>query len=213
MTRVGSVNSDSGVVRDGANSLYPSPDTRYRVCHLLKNPTELRGSISSLVDCLVREHNLGRTFLFRVALRSYAVLNKLPTFSDLPLYATSQVEEALLRSSIVNLSKCDIVPNASPEQVRNWARNNRDEWLGQLQDLRPHVILCGGTFRAACEALEATSQVKTSRSGMKYIRLDGVPDATILDVCHPSARYPLAMVHTHLMETCRELQLGPPSGE
>ena len=67
-------------VQDGGNSLYD--EAGVKVLHLLKQPTQDNPSMPKLVDWLVENDKLGRKFMYRLALRSYAMQNDFCTYEE-----------------------------------------------------------------------------------------------------------------------------------
>ncbi len=192
-------------VEDGANSRYA--ESTVKVLHLLKQPTEDNPSMSGLVDNLVETDKLGREFMYRLALRSYALQNGLLPYGEAVGASQQVLGEALQRSAIVNLENGALARSTEKEAVKEFATQNRERWHAKVLELRPNFVVCGGTFNPVWQAL-CKPHYSTVRTGMEYFRDPDCPEGVYLDMCHPTARYPLAMVHTYLVESVKELHLS-----
>jgi len=194
-------------VEDGANSRYD--ESKVKVLHLLKQPTEDNASMSELVDDIVRAGKLGGKFMYRLALRSYALQNDCLTYQETRKISKQDLGVALQRSAIVNLENKEYAKSTPREDLVNSAKRNEKRWHDKITDLRPHFVICGGTFNAVRKALNKP-QPDATKTGMKYFREPKHHDHDIvyLDAYHPSARCSVAMVHTYLVESAKELYPG-----
>ena len=192
-------------VEDGANSRYA--ESTVKVLHLLKQPTEDNPSMSRLVDNLVKDDALGRRFMYRLALRSYALQNGFLPYGEAEAASQQVLGEALQHSAIVNLENGAFAKSTERNTVKEFATQNRERWHAKVLELRPNFVVCGGTFNAVWQAL-CRPHCSTVRTGMEYFRDPDYPEGVYLDMCHPTARYPMAMVHTYLVESVKELHLS-----
>lgn len=192
-------------VEDGGNSLYA--ESTVKVLHLLKQPTkEDNPSMSRLVDDLVEADNLGRKFMYRLALRSYALQNGFLPYGLAKGASQHILGEALRRSAIVNLENAASATSTERNAVKEYAIRNLQRWHRKVLDLRPDFVVCGGAFGAVWQALGRPDS-RTVRTGMKCFRDPDCLQAVYLDMCHPTARYPLAMAHTYLVESAKAVQV------
>ncbi|MCK4276923.1 MAG: hypothetical protein KAX78_10445 [Phycisphaerae bacterium] len=174
-----------------------------RIVHLLKQATEFNASFTELIERIVRENRLGKKFMYRLALRSYGLLHGFMSFRETEKVSDKELGESLLQVAIVNLEKIALSRSTSQEDTEKFARDNRERWHGQIQKCRPHLIVCGGTFTAVWRALDKP-EWHTASTGMDWFCDREVPSCVYLDMCHPTARYPLGMVHTYLMMSAKE---------
>ena len=192
-------------VEDGPNDPDKYRDSSLKIVHLLKQPTEDNPSFPKLVQRIVREDRLGRRFMYRLALRSYGLLHAFAPWEKARENHDEVLGAAFLATAVVNLEKEEIATSTSQDKTDEFARRNLDTWHQQIIDLKPRIVVCGGTFNAAWRALAKPDWCKAS-TGMEYFRDKQVPcECIYMDAPHPSARYPLAMVHTYLMASAREL--------
>ena len=175
-----------------------------RIVHLLKQPTESNASLTELIQTLIQEDRLGKKFMYRLALRSYGLLHEFKSFLETQKVSTEELGESLLEVAIINLEKTALSRSTSPEDTKRFARDNRERWHGQIQEYQPHLILCGGTFSAVWSALDKPKWQRAS-TGMGWFCDAEVPSCVYLDICHPTARYPLGMVHSYLMMSAKEI--------
>ena len=192
-------------VEDGANSRYD--ESKVKVLHLLKQPTEDNALMSELVDDIVRAGKLGGKFMYRLALRSYALQNGCLAHQETRKISKQDLGNALQQSAIVNLENEKLARSTDKKKVFEFAERNenKERWHGKILKLQPHFVVCGGTFGAVRKALGSPKNQGTTETGMDYFREPGHHDIVYLDMCHPSARYPLAMQHTYLVESAKEL--------
>ena len=191
-------------VIDGPNDEKMYEKARPKVMHLLKQPTMYNPSLPELVQRIVRENKLGKKFMYRLALRSYGLLNSFAPWNQVSEQEEKILGEALLASAIVNLADDEFAPNTPSEKVYEWATRNLNHWHGQITKWRPRFIICGGTFDAVWKALDKPEWF-TASTGMEYFNDREVEGCTYLDAPHPTARYPVAMVHTYLMASAKEI--------
>ena len=198
-------------LRDGPNNVTLYEQSPIRVMHLLKNPTPPKPneskpneSFAGLIQQLVDRANLGSTFMRRLAERSYGLRNGFADWQTTKGQDDVTLGRALLATAIVNLAKDVFSSSASPEQVQQWAKQNRAHWHGQVQRWQPDVIVCGGTCDQVWRALNEPQWQRAS-TGMGYFFDSAPKGAVYLDAPHPSVRWPASMVHTYLMVSAREV--------
>jgi type I site-specific restriction endonuclease len=56
--------------------------------------------------------------------------------------------EKILSSAIVNLSKKVSPPSTPGNRLSTLAEENFDIWFKQLQEYKPHIVICCGTYGA-----------------------------------------------------------------
>jgi len=173
------------VVPDGAvnPSLYSS--ARVRVVHVLKEATTSAGLGEALAGC-VREDGTVKWRLWKVtATRSYALQHGLPPWEDI---SARMLGGSLLASGVVNLN--DTIPVGEEGRfTTEWERFSRlakVRWAKRREkflDLKPTVIVCGGTYGLMTRLLtECSEQIEPSDG---FFLWQGVPCVQAL---HPSFR-------------------------
>lgn len=204
-------------VADGPNDPTLWGQASPKVMHLLKQPTKNNlptkenPSLPALVRQLVQHKNIGKKFMYRVALRSYGLLNGFVPWEQAEKATEEALGKALLASAIVNLENIKFAPGTPKDSVSKFAEQKRKRWHGQIERWKPHVIVCGGTFQAVWRAMEKPPYWYAS-TGMCYFCDPSVSGCVYLAAPHPTARYPLSMVYTYLMVSAKEiLELNPPS--
>lgn len=197
-------------VEDGPNDSERYNETSLKIFHLLKQPTQDNDSLPKLVQQVVKANNLGKKFLYRLATRTYGLLNGFEPWETVIEREHEDVEglgvlgDALLRSGIVNL-KNDSVANSTPKSnVYEWAQSYITRWHGQIEKWKPQLVVCGGTFDAVKNAL-SPKDVRTASTGMQWFADPKLDNCIYLDAPHPSARYPRRMVHTYLMASAQDI--------
>jgi len=191
------------ICEDGPNEKYY--EASLRVIHLLKQPTKENPSLPDLIKEIVRENKLGRKFMYRVAQRSYGLLNDFESWKQVCKFESKALGEALLQSGIVNI-RHDLCDNTTPQDnLVKWAKEYIERWHGQIKNCKPRLVVCGGTFRTVKQALQQQEQLQVASTGMKWF-IDPVVEGCIyIDAPHPTARYPVAMVYTYIMTSAREI--------
>ena len=195
-------------LEDGPNDVKKYLCAHLKVMHLLKQPTKRNPSLPRLVQEIVKAGKLGSMFMVRVARRSYGLLNDFAPSKEVEEKDHAALGQALLATAIVNLADNEFAKSTPPEKVHEWARENRDRWHGQIERWKPKAIVCGGTFDAVWRAL-GTPAWSTASTGMEYFEDPDVPGCVYLKMSHPTARYPVAMTHTYLMTSAREILEAP----
>ena len=193
-------------VEDGRNSRYGEGSVK--VLHLLKQPTMDNPSMPKLVDDLTKREKLGWKFMYRLAIRSYALQNGFLSYGEVKNESKHNLVLALQRSAIVNLENNEFSTSTDKEAVLDFAIRNKDRWYGKILELQPDFVVCGGTFDAVWRALDITEGGIT-QTGMKYFYDPEASGVVYLGMCHPSAHYPLGMKHTFLVESAKELYSNP----
>jgi len=196
-------------MKDGPNEKYY--EASLRVIHLLKQPTKENPSLPDLIKEIVRENKLGKKFMYRVAQRSYGLLNNFEPWKQVCKFESKALGEALLQSGIVNI-RHDLCANTTPQDnLVKWANEHIEHWHGQIKNCKPRLVVCGGTFHAVKQAIKQTfkqalqPQEQVASTGMKWF-IDPVVEGCIyIDAPHPTARYPVAMVYTYIMTSAREI--------
>jgi hypothetical protein len=161
-----------------------------KVLHLLKEPTEQNDSIPNLV--INKGLDILSTTLFRVsARRSHCIQNnKYPDWKTIKELEKQVLFDALKKSAVVNLSKiCRFdkerkEPRTTPRRlVFEFAKNYYERWFGKLQECKPNVVICGGTFDAVLKTLKIKDEdIKYTSTGMCCFK---TIDALFLDCRHP----------------------------
>lgn len=207
-------------VADGPNDQTLWGQACPKVMHLLKQPTKNNlptkenPSLPALIQQLVQQKGIGKKFMYRVALRSYGLLNGFVPWEQAEKATDEALGKALLASAIVNLENMKLASDTPKGKVLEFAMDNRERWHGQIRTWKPQVIVCGGTFKPVWQAMQKIQKAPSSRSstGMRYFSDPSVSGCVYLDAPHPTARYPLAMVYTYLMVSAKEiLELNRPS--
>lgn len=204
-------------VEDGPNDQTLWGQASPKVMHLLKQPTrndlptKENPSLPALIRQLVQQKGIGKTFMHRLALRSYGLLNGFVPWEQAEKATDDALGKALLASAIVNLENIKVASGTPKDSVSEFARQNHKRWHGQIERWKPHVIVCGGTFEPVSRAMDKPPY-RYASTGMRYFCDPTVSGCVYLDAPHPTARYPLSMVYTYLMVSAKEiLELNPPS--
>lgn len=182
-----------------------------KVLHLLKNPSEDYGpdngfSLPRFFQALIAEDR-GSELMWRLAQRSICIHRGKCTWRELGHIPKQEVWIALRKSAVVNIANDEFSRSASEELVYQWADAKFDRWHEKLLGLKPDIVICGGTGDAVWGAFEnrGNCTCHMASTGLEYFQ-DPV-ESSIRYVClpHPLARFPQAMVFTHLSATMKEL--------
>jgi hypothetical protein len=175
-----------------------------KIAHLLKQPTKNEESIPQIVIRLRDENSLGGGLFYRLALRSYGILNGFASYSQCRREKPAILGQALGQSAIINLADDVFSKSTSPEQLHQLAFLNKNKWLNKISQCKPDIVLCSGTFNVVTNILQQNENATCSCTGMCWFKFSEL-DCIFCDVPHPSVRYPLAMVHTYIMEGVRDI--------
>lgn len=183
--------SDKKLVEDGPldPNKYWEPQ-QIRVLHLFKEPTEPYKSLRDALEKSYKDGKLSQRRLWKItAIRSYFIDNFRRTklsWKDIETLTNEILYEAILSSAIVNLSKKVGLSSTSPDKLSTLAKENFDIWFKQLQDNKPHIIICGGTYGVVKRCIKKSVSIEIDEkisSGMQYFKTIG---AFFLDCWHPS---------------------------
>ena len=192
---------ESPLLKDGVIDRQSYEHAKVKIVHLLKqgvagqNPEGYTSLIKMIKDGHEKNpHRLERMWIV-CARRSYCILHGFPpwkAFQDLSV--SDNLWPAFASGAIVNVIKKTGPVTTSPEQLEEESRGYADEVRNQLWDLKPHVVVCGGTFDVWLKRLQVgTEQVPVCPSGMRYMCLDGT---FYLDAYHPSHQAKQAMEYS-----------------
>lgn len=202
---------------DGAicSKLYKK-ETKYKIVHLLKEPNG-KTKNGSIVEAIQRNNiNPDGTVKGQqhkvTARRTYCILNEFPLWNKICEKETeSKFADALKRSAIVNLSpepRGNNTPNARLEQLaETWKWRWYDKKL--KEELRPKIVICGGTFWVAINAIkqiaDASDKPPQVSTGMYYF-VDENLGAVFLDCLHPTLfKLKHKIEYCYFRESCKEI--------
>lgn len=195
-------NSGKKLQEDGAiePELYKDEKTKYKIVHLLKEPNG-KTEHSSIVEAIRRNDiNPDGTVKGKqhkvTARRSYCILNKFPSWLDI-CKKENMFADALKRSAIVNLSPEPGSESTSGKRIKRLAKEWKHWWYEQkLKELKPNIVICGGTFWVAIRQIAGASyEPPRASTGMAYF-WDEELRAVFLDCWHP------AFMSKHTIEYC-----------
>ena len=192
------------VVVDGPIDPGKYMEASLRVLHLLKQPTEYNQSLPRLFLDLIAEQQWS-TLMVRVAQRTYSLQHKGASWYETPDKDKPALAEALKASAVVNLDNSRFKKNTPPEELAQMAKDNLPRWRGVILECRPNVVVCGGTFDVVWKALGESKIWDTFSTGMQYFPDPGNPAVLYIQMPHPSAMYPAAMMHTFLAASAPEI--------
>ena len=150
--------SDKKLEEDGAIDLklYNNKETKYKIVHLLKEPNR-KTKNGSIVEAIWR-NNINRNGTVSgqqhkvTARRSYCILNEFPLWDEI---RENGFADALKKSAIVNLSPEPGDNSTSYKRLERLAEKWYKRWYEQkLKELKPDIVICGGTFRVAIKAIK-----------------------------------------------------------
>lgn len=190
-------------VKDGPNNEERYREASLKIIHLLKQPTRDSGSLPELVRGIVRDNKLGRKFMYRVAQRSFGLLNNFAPWKKACDQSDEALGKALLQSGIVNIVNDQCASSTPKSSLFELAEKYKERWYRQIRNWQPELVVCGGTFDAIIQVLKR-KPIKAS-TGMRWFKNSEVEQCIYLDAPHPTARYPVAMVYTYLMVSAREI--------
>jgi hypothetical protein len=115
--------------------------------------------------------------------------------------------DALKRSAIVNLSPECGETSTDSESLKQLAQKWKSRWYDQKlkEELKPTIVICGGTFQAAITMIEDVDQkVKRASTGMRYF-VDENSGALFLDCWHPAFRSKHPVEYCYFRESCKDI--------
>jgi len=201
--------SDKKLVDDGAICPELYEKEKYKIVHLLKEPTKTnRGSLAEAILANgIRKNGTVKGQLCKVtARRSYCILNGFPSWVEI-CKNENRFAGALKKSAIVNLSpECGekSTPRGRLEQL---APKWKSRWYDQKlkEELKPTIVICGGTFRFAIEQINKnSSKFPKVSTGMRYFK-DEELGTTFIDCWHPSFRGNHGVEYCYFCESCKEI--------
>jgi len=195
-------NSDKKLEEDGAIDLelYNNKETKYKIVHLLKEPNgETKNG--SIVEAIWRNNiNCNGTVNGQqhevTARRSYCILNEFPLWDEI-CKNENGFADALKKSAIVNLSPEPGDSSTSYKRLEQLAEKWYKRWYEQkLKELKPNIVICGGTFWVAIKQIAgASDNSQQASTGMDYF-WDKDLEAMFLNCWHPAFR------SKHTVEYC-----------
>lgn len=186
---------------------------KVKIVHLLKQGVakQNKKGYTSLVKMIKADHKknpdkLGRMWMV-CARRSYCILQGFPHWKDIQdLSVSADLWPAFVSGAIVNVIKKTGPAITVPDHLDEESRGYADQVLKQLRDLKPLVVVCGGTFDVLLKRLQVgTDQVKSSHSGIRYLSLDGT---FYLGAYHPSYYWVKQVKQYTRFRSCAEEILG-----
>jgi len=204
-------NSDKKLVEGGAICHEMYENEKYKIVHLLKEPTN--SDKDSLAETIlagaIRDDGTVKWQLCKVsARRSYCILNGFPLWNEV-YEKENRFADALKRSAIVNLSPKPRGNSTSIGELEQLAKNGYERWYEQkLKELKPNIVICGGTFGVAIKQIAGASdnlqQASTASTGMDYF-WDKDLEAVFLDCWHPAFRSKHTVEYCYFRESCKEI--------
>ena len=199
-------------VQDGAVDPQAYESARPRIVHLLKQPTEYNPSLPQLIVRDIRGKSLGRLFR-RMGERSYCLQSGGRPWAELTHEKEAPHEllsEALKRSAVVNVENRSCSKRTSGADLIRWALDNMRRWHTKIQELKPDIVVCGGTASAVWKAFGKRAEGKEHpwcrvSTGMWYFRDPEIAGCLYIAMPHPSARCPGNVVYTYLAASAREI--------
>lgn len=108
-------------------------------------------------------------------------------FDGLSLFATT------------NLKKVAGIGTSNYEDIEKEAIKNRDEWLEEISIIKPHLIICGGTYNIVKKALDIKNEdCNICGSGAEYFTHFGT---AFLDFVHPAYQVSDKLMFAYFKET------------
>ena len=213
-------NSGKELQEDGAiePELYKDEKTKYKIVHLLKEPKG-KTKHNSIVEAIRRNdiNDADGTVKGKqhkvTARRSYCILNKFPSWLDI-CKKENMFADALKRSAIVNLSPEPGDKSTSGKRLERLAKEGKPWWYDQKlkEELKPTIVICGGTFKAAIRQIAgASDKLQHASTGMDYF-MDEELGAVFLDCWHPAFRSRHPVEYCYFRESCKDIITKSPSG-
>jgi hypothetical protein len=152
---------------------------------------------------LVRFGTHGYAYWRTLARWSYAILNGFAPFNLVKQnYADSA---ALLRVAIMNLKKTPGGGKARPKQIEEFATQNRDYIIREIEMVSPQIIICGGVGRVLKGVVNSSESWLKTSNDLKYFHWQGTP---VLDYYHPAYHFlPASTLDPPLVRATKELLL------
>ncbi len=206
--------SDRKLEEDGAicPKLYKE-ETKYKIVHLLKEPngeTENGSIVEAIWRNNIKDGRIKGTQHKVTARRSYCILNKFPSWVNI-YKEENMFADALKRSAIVNISPEAGDNSTSDKSLKQLAKDWKWRWYDTKlkEELKPNIVVCGGTFWAAIEQIPgASDKLQQASTGMAYF-WDKELRAVFLDSWHPSARFKHMVEYCYFRESCKEIITKP----
>jgi len=201
-------NSDKKLVEGGAicHELYEKE--KYKIVHLLKEPTKSdRDSLAeTILAGAIRDDGTVKWQLCKVtARRSYCILNGFPSWNEI-YEKENRFADALKKSAIVNLSPESGGNSTSNERLEPLAKKWHERWYEQkLKELKPNIVICGGTFWVAIKQIAgASDNLQQASTGMDYF-WDKDLEAVFLDCWHPAFRSKHTVEYCYFRESSKDI--------
>ncbi len=204
--------SDKKLEEDGAIDLElynNKEETKYKIVHLLKEPNGETEN-GSIVEAILR-NDIDRNGTVKgnqhkvTARRSYCILNKFPSWIDIRK-EENMFADALKRSAIVNLSPESGGTSTNSERLEQLAEKWYERWYKKkLKELKPNIVICGGTFWPAIRQIADASYKPPQVSTGMYYFVDENLRAVFLDCWHPAARFKHSFEYCYFCESCKEI--------
>jgi hypothetical protein len=177
-----------------------------KIVHLLKEPTEPNENLSQVIeDKVIKDGKIGGRIFKVVARRSYCIQNGFPTWCELE-GKEGEFVDALRKSAVVNIIPIPGGTNTPNKKLKQLATEWKHRWYDEkLKQLKPRVVICGGTFWVVVKTLDRASLVKTIQTGMQYL-VDPELGTVFLDCWHPSFRRKHAVEYCYFCASCEYLR-------
>jgi hypothetical protein len=195
-------------VQDGAIDEESYNKAKYKIVHLLKEPTEKNKSIAeSIKKHAIKGEEVLRIIWRVTARRSHCILNEFPVWEKV-VDKKHKFANDLRSSAVVNLSLSVGARSTDTGKVSKMAEENKERWYKQLNKLQPKIIICGGTFWEAIKQLKGYKEKNVPRieTGMDYYPYkDENLNTVFLNCYHPSHRKNHAMEYCSFRESVKSI--------
>ncbi len=206
-------NSDKKLEEDGAIDLelYNNKETKYKIVHLLKEPNGETEN-HSIVEAIQRNDINPDDGTVKgqqnkvTARRSYCILNAFPLWDKI-CRNEKGFADALKRSAIVNLSPEPAGRSTSYESLKQLAEKWKLRWYDKKlkEELKPNIVICGGTFWVAIKQIAGASyEPPRASTGMAYF-WDKDLEAVFLDCWHPAFRSKHTVEYCYFRESSKDI--------
>lgn len=131
----------------------------------------------------------------------WAICSQLPdiTFEEIN---EEHLYEGLKLFATTNLKKTSGTGKSDYHEISNHARQNKEEWMQEIEILDPTIVVCSGTFDIVKDIMNVNEYVQVCKSGARYFTLN---KRLYLDFVHPAYQVSDKLMFAYFKETYRNL--------
>lgn len=135
-------------IQDGIISSEKWKSSEFKILFLLKEAYTNDGKDFSLIDWL-NHNDLNRHRMWKnLSIWAFLIQSTLKGnhIQNLPLNLTSEMDDALKSSAIINLKKSNGKSKTDPLDLEEYSKKDKEYLKYQISSINPDIVFCGYTF-------------------------------------------------------------------